>query len=118
MPHDPILVEDTRNWLVKANEDLEVSAILINQKPPMVTGAAFHAQQAAEKVLKAFLTWHDQPFRKRHDLKRISQARQKIDATLATATSRVTSMTPWAIESRHDIQVIGIHPLKPQSPMR
>jgi HEPN domain-containing protein len=101
MPHDPILVEDTRNWLLKANEDLEVAAILINQKPPMVTGAAFHSQQAAEKVLKAFLTWHDQPFKKSHDMRRISQACQKLDATLATATSRLASMTSWAIESRY-----------------
>jgi HEPN domain-containing protein len=28
----------------------------------------FHAQRAAEKAMKAFLAWHDVPFRKTHNL--------------------------------------------------
>jgi HEPN domain-containing protein len=30
--------------------------------------ATFHCQQAVEKTIKAFLTWHDRAFRKTHDL--------------------------------------------------
>jgi HEPN domain-containing protein len=30
--------------------------------------ATFHCQQAVEKAMKAFLTWHDRIFRKTHDL--------------------------------------------------
>ena len=34
--------------------------------PPLLEDALFHCQQAVEKVLKALLTWHDEPFRKTH----------------------------------------------------
>ena len=46
MPHDPVLVEDTRKWLSKALEDLEM-AVYCGPASPMERGAAFHAQQAA-----------------------------------------------------------------------
>lgn len=32
---------------------------------------AFHCQQAAEKYLKAFLTWHQVAFSKTHDLQEL-----------------------------------------------
>jgi hypothetical protein len=35
---------------------------------------AFHAQQAAEKALKAFLAFHDEPFRKTHGIEEIGRA--------------------------------------------
>jgi HEPN domain-containing protein len=38
------------------------------EAPPLPNGAVFHAQQAAEKALKAFLAWHDLPARPTHDL--------------------------------------------------
>ena len=31
---------------------------------PLLGDATFHCQQAVEKALKAFLIWHDRPFRK------------------------------------------------------
>jgi len=35
---------------------------------PFLEDALFHCQQAVEKALKGFLTWHDRPFEKTHDL--------------------------------------------------
>jgi HEPN domain-containing protein len=32
----------------------------------------FHAQQAAEEAMKAFVAWHDTPFRKTHNLEELS----------------------------------------------
>jgi HEPN domain-containing protein len=101
MPLDPVLIEDTRKWLLKAVEDLEISSVLIGQELPLVAGAAFHAQQAAEKILKGFLTWHDEPFKKNHDLSEIGQVCKQIDNSFGTAIDRVSSITPWAIESRY-----------------
>ncbi len=62
-------LEDTRAWLRYAAEDLQVAERVLANAPPFVRHALFHSQQAAEKALKAFLTWHDHPFRKTHDLK-------------------------------------------------
>jgi len=68
MPHDPALVAETRDWLTKANEDLQAGERLLIGSSPLPSQAAFHAQQAAEKAQKAFLTWHKQTFSKTHDL--------------------------------------------------
>jgi HEPN domain-containing protein len=57
MPHDPALVAETRDWLIKANEDLEAAdRLLTGGSHSLPSPAAFHAQQAAEKAQKAFLT--------------------------------------------------------------
>jgi hypothetical protein len=48
-------------------------ALAGNHVPPLTADITFHAQQLAEKALKGFLTWHDQPFRKTHDLVEIGE---------------------------------------------
>ena len=68
MPLDPILVRNVAAWLHKAQQDLQRIERCLAAKSPDVEDALFHCQQAAEKALKAFLTFHDQPFRKTHDL--------------------------------------------------
>jgi HEPN domain-containing protein len=42
----------------------------------------FHCQQAAEKALKGFLAWHDQPFPKTHDLGKLGKQAVEVDPTL------------------------------------
>jgi HEPN domain-containing protein len=61
---------DTRAWLARARDDIRGADIDLAAAPPLLGDAAFHCQQAVEKALKAFLTWHDRPFRKTHDLGR------------------------------------------------
>jgi hypothetical protein len=67
MPHDLALVAETRAWLEKASEDLAAAALDLGANPPLCGDTAFHAQQAVEKALKAFLTWHGREFRKMHN---------------------------------------------------
>lgn len=82
MRHDPARVEDTRGWLQKAKEDLDIAKELLKPARTLCGGAVFHCQQAAEKALKAFLVWHDVSFRKTHDLKELGGACIKLEATL------------------------------------
>ncbi|HTE86438.1 MAG TPA: HEPN domain-containing protein [Dehalococcoidia bacterium] len=56
-----------REWLEIAERDLR-GAMLIRQSPGLFDLAAFHCHQAAEKALKGYLTQHDSPFRRTHDL--------------------------------------------------
>ena len=56
----------------------------------------FHCQQAIEKTLKGFLFWHDQPFRKTHDLVEIGSQVVAIDATLAPLVKRAEPLTEYA----------------------
>jgi HEPN domain-containing protein len=82
MPHDPALVAETHDWLKKASEDLKAAELLLAGVRLLPPQAAFHAQQAAEKAQKAFLTWQKQPFPKTHDLRLLGTKYVTIDATL------------------------------------
>ena len=50
MPHDAARVVDTRGWLHKAAGDLRGAEVDLAANPPLTEDAAFHCQQAAEKV--------------------------------------------------------------------
>ncbi len=72
----------TRQWLAKATQDLGLAEHAV-EDTPFLGGAVFHCQQAAEKALKAFLTWRGQPFRKTHQLVELVQACADLDAAFA-----------------------------------
>jgi HEPN domain-containing protein len=50
---------NTRAWLVRALDDLGTARDLLSLPTHRVRGVLFHSQQAAEKALKGFLSWHD-----------------------------------------------------------
>ena len=101
MQPDPTRVADTKAWLAKATQDLRRVEILLTAKPPDVEGALFHSQQAAEKALKAFLTWHDVPFRRVHDLEVIGGQCVDVDPSLADLANRVDALTKYAWRFRY-----------------
>ena len=68
MPPDPARIAEARPWFVKADHDLRAAGVLLAATPPLLGEAAYHCQQAAEKSLKGYLSWHDLPFGKTHDL--------------------------------------------------
>jgi len=68
MPRDPANVDEALAWLAKAAQGLRAADVDLVAEPPLEQDAAFHAQQAAEKSLKALLALHDVAVRKTHDL--------------------------------------------------
>jgi len=61
---DGAKIKETHAWLEKAKQDLQSAKWLLSSPDPLYNAVGFHCQQAAEKMLKAFLTWHDEPFEK------------------------------------------------------
>lgn len=59
---------DPRAWMVRAEEDYTLARSAWRRKAPLLYGATFHAQQCAEKCLKALLTAQGQEFPRTHDL--------------------------------------------------
>ena len=51
---DPILLSNTREWLLRTKEDLDAAALVLKVPSPLVRTALFHCQQAVEKAMKAF----------------------------------------------------------------
>jgi HEPN domain-containing protein len=101
MPPDAIRIADTKTWLGTASKDLRRVGILFAANPPDVEGALFHCQQAVEKAFKAFLTWHDTPFRRVHELDVIGGQCVEVDSTLADLVNRVDALTKYAWRFRY-----------------
>jgi HEPN domain-containing protein len=109
MPHDPELVAETRGWCQRAH-DLGAGANDLTAQPPFTGDAVFHAQQAAEKSMKGFLTWHSHIFRKTHNLTELGRMCVAIDATLHSVLSRAADLTEYAWKYRY--------PGEPEEPSR
>ena len=61
-------LELVQNWLIKAQHDLAAARKLAADPDPYLDVAVYHCQQAAEKAVKGFLAFHDQPFERTHDV--------------------------------------------------
>lgn len=83
MPHDPALVAETKEWLTKVAGDLDMAEFVLACASRFLEDVVFHSQQAAEKALKAYLTWNRQPFRKTHNLVELGESCAKLDRTLS-----------------------------------
>ena len=101
MEPDPVLASNTREWLVRAKEDLENAQHNLVATSPFVRDALFHRQQVVEKAMKALLTWHDLAFRKTHNLEELAELCTRIDGTLAPAMEQVTPLTEYAARFRY-----------------
>jgi HEPN domain-containing protein len=108
MPHDPELLAETRSWISKSSKDLAAGAVDLTADPPLLGDAVFHAQQAVEKALKAFLTWHSTPFRRTHLLEELGEQCLRIDPSLKVLVDRAVPLTKYAWMYRY--------PGEPQEP--
>lgn len=57
-------VTDPLAWVMRAEEDYAIATASLRRKRTWTYGACFHAQQCAEKDLKAMLVARGQPFPK------------------------------------------------------
>lgn len=101
MLRDPIRVEEVGEWLTAASRDLDATDARLDGAAPIPDVAVFHCQQAAEKTLKAFLVWHDVPFRKTHNLEELGEQCLTIDSPLRQVVDRATSLTEYAWKFRY-----------------
>jgi HEPN domain-containing protein len=96
MAADAPRAADTRGWLRRAAADFRGADVDLAADPPLIGDAVFHCQQAAEKALKAFLAWHDVPFRKTHDLAEIGQQCIALDRSLEPLCRSAEGLTTFA----------------------
>ncbi len=88
-------------WMAKADNDLlNIENNLRAQNVPWDT-VCFHAQQAAEKRLKAFLVYHGAQPRKTRDLVALLAECVRFDSSLETLEPECRKITYYAIASRY-----------------
>jgi HEPN domain-containing protein len=100
LPDAPIL-DKVKQWVLHADEDLQVArhGFLIPETPPCRT-IAFHAQQCAEKYLKAYLVYHTIDFPFTHDIAQLLE----MCAELASWTGQLTDaeeLSVYAVTARY-----------------
>ncbi|HIH03177.1 MAG TPA: HEPN domain-containing protein [Methanoregulaceae archaeon] len=88
-------------WLEKARQDLVVArnALLMPEIFPGII--CFHAQQAAEKALKAYLVGLGVIPPKTHQLEDLVALAAGYDAEIVTLSDPAASLTPYAVEARY-----------------
>ncbi len=106
MPLDPVLLADTKAWIEKAKIDLRGAEVDLAAQPPLVEDALFHCQQAIEKLFKAFLTFHDRPFRKTHNLEELGSACLELDPTLKNLVEESVPFTEFAWAFRYPGELV------------
>ena len=96
------VVEDfVQQWLKKANSDLQAAKLLCAGELEDYFTGGFHAQQAAEKYIKAFLVRHQVEFTKTHDIGRLRQLVACRDAALAERLKKADVLTPYGVDMRY-----------------
>ena len=105
----PEEIEIARQWLAKANNDLlNADNNLKSERIPFDT-VCFHCQQAAEKMLKAFLVANGQPYPFTHDLLAILERVLSIRADAERLRDALAILMPHAIFRRDSISGWRIH---------
>jgi len=90
-----------RQWLDKARKDLAAGAVLLKEEFEDYENVGFHAQQAAEKFIKAFLVRHQIEFPKSHDIALLRQLVARVDPRLAEKLATADALTPYGVEFRY-----------------
>ena len=96
-------IELIAQWLAKADDDLHIAELALNSAEPVYWAAAFHAQQAAEKLLKALLTFHNVEFGKSHNIDYLLELCVDVEPEVETLRPTATKLTDFAVESRYPL---------------
>ncbi len=92
-----------RGWIRKAESDLATARIVAVSPGPYDT-ACFHAQQRAEKYLKGFLTFAEQPFPFTHNLEQLKVLCLGVRSAPDFGGIDVALLTPYAVQLRYDAE--------------
>lgn len=96
---DPDLRREIAEWLRYARDDLEVADLVI-EGGSVPRAACFHAQQAAEKAIKACLLFLQEGVPRSHDLELLAGTLPE-GWRLRENPSSLTDLSAWAVEPRY-----------------
>lgn len=91
---------DPQHWLRFAHDDLAAARLLMSDPRLPARLACFHAQQAAEKALKASLVRLGVEFRKTHDLTVLSLLQPGV-VQAEVGQLDLQRLQQWAVDARY-----------------
>src|SRR5258708_1970918 len=103
-PLDPDLESLLRQWIEKADADLEAARELASNAASSaglrhIVG--FHCQQCVEKYLKALLTYYQVEFPKTHQIRRLLILVSGVNPEAAEALSTTEWLGPFGVDLRY-----------------
>jgi HEPN domain-containing protein len=104
MNEQPENKEIAHTLLVRAAHDLKTAEHTLTLKDSECPFdiVCFHAQQCAEKALKAFLMLHGAPYQKTHEIGQLLLLCQAIDPGLVQMLDEIRNLSPYAVEIRYE----------------
>lgn len=90
-----------------AGDDVEVFNVLC-ERSDLHTAAGFHAQQAAEKAMKAVLAHKTESFPLTHNLGMLWDLCAEAGVKPAVSKFDVVQLIPYAVEGRYDSLIEGV----------
>lgn len=88
-------------WVARAEEDAALMRSALRRKVPLLYGATFHAQQCAEKYLKALLIARGQAFPRTHDLAALHDLCLQADLRVAIELGQLERLNAYAVQVRY-----------------
>ncbi len=92
---------ETKEWEEKAEDDWGMAQWLAQAPTPFWNGVCFHAQQCAEKYLKAFLEEHSILFPKTHNLAQLLDLSGGLLPELVSMRSDLERLSIYAVIPRY-----------------
>jgi HEPN domain-containing protein len=99
-------LEEARRLLRLALRDQETFALLLPLPQANLAAIGFHAQQSAEKALKAIAVLRGIEFQRTHDLAALAQAILESGGELCMPVDDLRRLNPFAVEFRYDDELI------------
>lgn len=88
-------------WVERAEEDFILARTALRRKRPLAYGACFHAQQCAEKYMKALLISRGADFPKTHDLLLLNNLCSSNGILLEMDAKHLNTLTDYAVRTRY-----------------
>jgi len=94
-------INELKSWIAYAEEDFSAGKTLLNLKKPLLAAVCFHAQQCAEKYLKALLILKDVDFPKTHDLPTLNTLCHQNGILTGSDPQQLADLTKNAVQARY-----------------
>lgn len=96
-----IEVKELKSWISSAEADYAAAKVLLRDKSQILFGVCFHAQQSAEKYLKALLIYKEADFPKTHDLVTLNTLCRQAGIFTEFAPELLIELSRHAVETRY-----------------
>ena len=88
-------------WLQHARSDLQLGRVALRARDVLPEGACFHAQQCAEKALKALLLHRGIPFPRTHGIEVLLDLLKAHGVSIPNGVDEAFALSEYAIQTRY-----------------